>query len=224
MKPELRRVGEAQNPVVVVDDFTGAVDEVVELAAAMAPFPASSGSYYPGLRQPIAVGDAAYNYVERLLRAAGPFIGGGFDVDTFELLEASFSMVTTAPSALDPAQRAPHFDSTDPDYLALLHYLSDTPGTAFFRQRATGIELVDDGNVDRFVATARRVNGDLSGYTHGSNQHYEQIGQVEGVRDRLAIYRGSMLHSGIIPPDMAFCADPRLGRLTANIFVRGRRG
>lgn len=224
MKPELRRVGEAQNPVVVVDDFTGAVDEVVELAAAMAPFPASSGSYYPGLRQPIAVGDAAYNYVERLLRAAGPFIGGGFDVDTFELLEASFSMVTTAPGALDPAQRAPHFDSTDPDYLALLHYLSDTPGTAFFRQRATGIELVDDGNVDRFVATARRVNGDLSGYTHGSNLHYEQIGQVEGVRDRLAIYRGSMLHSGIIPPDMIFSADPRLGRLTANIFVRGRRG
>jgi len=44
------------------------------------------------------------------------------------------------------------------------------------------------------------------------------------VRDRLAIYRGSMLHSGIIPPDMAFSADPRLGRLTANIFVKGRRG
>lgn len=224
MKPELRRVGEAQSPVVVVDDFTGAVDEVVELAAAMAPFPVSSGTYYPGLRQPIAVGDAAYGYVARLLQAAGPFIGGGFDVDTFELLAASFSMVTTAPDALDPAQRAPHFDSTDPDYLAVLHYLSDTPGTAFFRQRATGIELVDDHNVERFVATARRVNGDLSGYTHGSNQHYDQIGQVEGVRDRVAIYRGSMLHSGIIPPDMAFSADPRVGRLTANIFIKGRRG
>lgn len=224
MKPELRRVGEAQSPVVVVDDFTGAVEEVVELAAAMAPFPTSAGTYYPGLRQPIAVGDPAYGYVERLLQAAGPFIGGGFDVDTFDLLAASFSMVTTAPGALDPAQRAPHFDSTDPDYLAVLHYLSDTPGTAFFRQRATGIELVDDRNVDRFVATARRVNGGLSGYTAGSNQHYEQIGQVEGVRDRLAIYRGSMLHSGIIPPDMAFSADPRLGRLTANIFIKGRRG
>jgi len=224
VKPELRRVGEAQSPVVVVDDFTGAVEEVVELAAAMAPFPSSAGSYYPGLRQPIAVGDAAYGYVERLLEAAGPFIGGGFDVDTFELLEASFSMVTTAPGALDPAQRAPHFDSTDPDYLAVLHYLSDTPGTAFFRQRATGIELVDDRNADRFVSCARRVSGDLSGYTSGSNQHYEQIGQVEGVRDRLAIYRGAMLHSGIIPSGMKFSADPRVGRLTANIFVKGGRG
>jgi hypothetical protein len=162
MKPELRHVGEARSPVVVIDDFSGAVDEAVELAATMAPFPSSSGSYYPGLRRPIATGDAAYGYVERLLR-----------------------------------------------------------GTAFFRQRATGIELVDDRNVEHFVTTARRVNGDLSGYTHGSNQHYEQIGQVEGVRDRLAIYRGSMLHSGIIPPDMAFSADPRLGRLTANIFIKG---
>lgn len=224
MKPELRHVGEAQSPVVVIDDFTSAVDEVVDLAAAMAPFPTSSGTYYPGLRCPITVGDAAYGYVERLLQAAGPFIGGGFDVDTFDLIEASFSMVTSAPATLDPAQRAPHFDSTDSNHLALLHYLSDTPGTAFFRQRATGIELIDDDNVEHFVTTARRVNGDLSGYTHGSNQHYEQIGQVEGVRDRLAIYRGSMLHSGIIPLDMAFSADPRLGRLTANIFIRGHRG
>ena len=39
--------------------------------------------------------------------------------------------------------------------------------------------------------------------------------------DRLVIYQGSLLHSGIIPPGMSFSADPREGRLTANIFVRG---
>ena len=224
MTPELRRIGEAGSPVVVVDDFTGAVEEIVGLAAAMAPFPAQVGTYYPGLRRPIGQTEPAFAYVERLLEAAAPFIGGAFDVDSFTLIEASFSMVTTAPGALGPAQRSPHFDSTDPDYLAILHYLSDTPGTGFFRQRATGIELVEDRNVDRFVATARQASEELTGYIHGSNRHYEQIGQVEGVRDRLAIYRGSMLHSGIIPPDMTFSADPRAGRLTANIFVKGRRG
>jgi hypothetical protein len=224
MKPELRRVGEAQSPVVVIDDFTGAADEVVELAAAMAPFPSSAGNFYPGLRRQIVPGEPAYGYVKHLLKAAAPYIGGGFDVDTFDLLEASFSIVTASPATLAVAQRAPHFDSTDPDYIALLHYLSDTPGTAFFRQLATGIEVVNEGNIAAFVGTARRVNASLTGYIHGSNQHYEQIGQVEGVRDRLAIYRGSMLHSGIIPPDMAFSADPRLGRLTANIFIKGIRG
>jgi len=224
MKPELRRVGEAQSPVVVIDDFTGAVDEVVELAAAMAPFPSSAGNYYPGLRRSIVPGEPAYTYIKRLMEAAAPFVGGGFDVDTFDLLDASFSMVTAPPATLAVAQCAPHFDSTDRDYIALLHYLSDTPGTAFFRQRATGIEIVDDGNIAAFVGTARRVNASLSGYIHGSNQHYEQIGQVEGVRDRLAIYRGAMLHSGIIPPDMIFSPDPRAGRLTANLFIKGRRG
>ena len=38
--------------------------------------------------------------------------------------------------------------------------------------------------------------------------------------DRLVIYRGALLHSGIIPNGMKFSADPRQGRLTANLFIR----
>jgi hypothetical protein len=38
----------------------------------------------------------------------------------------------------------------------------------------------------------------------------------------MIIYQGSLLHSGIIPPGMPLNADPREGRLTATIFVRGR--
>jgi len=60
-----------------------------------------------------------------------------------------------------------------------------------------------------------------SGYITGSDSFYEQIGAVEAVPDRLVIYQGSLLHSGIIPDGMTFSADPREGRLTANIFVRG---
>jgi len=42
--------------------------------------------------------------------------------------------------------RIPNFDSTDPNYLALLHYLRVPPdtGTAFFRQRSTGIERLTE--------------------------------------------------------------------------------
>ncbi|QDZ06066.1 hypothetical protein FPZ24_00075 [Sphingomonas panacisoli] len=222
MTPELRRIGRAQSPVVVVNDFSGAVYDVIDMAAAMVPFPSAAGTYYPGVRQPIRAHDAAWSYVERTLEAAAPFIGGGFDVDGFDVIEASFSMVTADPARLSPEQRSPHFDSTDPDYIAVLHYLTDTSGTAFFRQRATGIEIVDQGNVGTFIDTAKRAASQSVGYIHGSNPHYEQIGQVEGVRDRLAIYRGSMLHSGIIPPDATFSADPRVGRLTTNIFIKGR--
>jgi hypothetical protein len=226
VRPELRRIGSESQPVVVVDGFSGDPAAAVAIAAALAPYPPSA-NYYPGLRRIIRRADeAADAYVVATLEQAAPFIAGAFDVDAFDLLEASFSIITAAPATLSPAQRAPHFDSTDPDYLAVLHYLGGTErtGTAFYRQLSTGIETIAEANLDRFVATARRESAQLSGYIASSNAFFEQIAAIEGVPDRLIIYRGAMLHSGIIPPDLPFDADPRRGRLTANFFVRGRRG
>jgi hypothetical protein len=223
MKPALRHFGRGQHPVVVIDDFTGDLASIVEIAAALAPFPAIAENHYPGLRRIIRNTDpAAFAYAERVLRGAAPFIGRAFRFGSFGVIGASFSMVTAAPQTLLPPQRAPHFDSPDPGYLALLHYLSDTLGTAFYRQRSTGIEQVDAANIGRFVDHARSAAATATGYIQGSDPHYEQIGAVEGVADRLVIYRGALLHSGIIPPDAELSADPRRGRLTANLFVQGR--
>jgi hypothetical protein len=83
---------------------------------------------------------------------------------------------------------------------------------------------VTEENLARFVGTARADAARLppnSGYINGSNAFFEQIGAIEAVPDRLIIYQGILLHSGIIPPDMTFSDDPREGRLTANLFVRG---
>jgi hypothetical protein len=223
VKPALRHFGSGQHAVVVVDDFSGDPKAIVDLAAALAPFPSTASGYYPGVRRVITEADVdAFAYAEGVLRDAATFIGGGFDVDRFDWIEASFSMVTAPPDRLAPAQRAPHFDSPDPNYLAILHYLSDTPGTAFYRQRATGIELVDAANMDAFVSHARQAAATAQGYISDSDMHYEQIGIVEGVADRLVIYRGALLHSGVIPSGMDFSADPRCGRLTANLFVMAR--
>jgi hypothetical protein len=228
MTPELRRVGVSESPVVVVDAFSERLPVIIDLAAAMAPFQRIAGNYYPGLRRIIDERDeAGFAYVGETLRAAAPFIGGAFDVDSFDLIEASFSMITAPPATLSPAQRAPHFDSTDPDYIALLHYLSDTPGTgtAFYRQRSTGIEVVDEANVASFVATAKRDAAVRpAAYINGTDAQFEQIGMVQGVPDRLVLYRGNLLHSGIIPPGMTLSDNPRIGRLTANLFIKGRRG
>lgn len=224
MKPELRRFGTSQSPVVVIDGFSGDARAVVETAAALAPFPSSAGTYYPGLRRILSERDLdAWHYVETLLHAAAPFLGGAFDFVRFDLLEASFSMVTAPPETLAPAQRAPHFDFADPDYVAILHYLADTPGTAFYRQCLTGIETITEANREAFIAAASHESGSLTGYINGSNGHFEQIGMVEGDMDRLAIYQGRLLHSGLIPEGMDFSADPRRGRLTANLFVKGYR-
>ena len=227
MKPELRRVGTSETPVVVIDDFSGNAAELIDIAAELAPFPYHRENYYPGLRRIITEADAAANaYVERALNDAAQFIAGAYDVDSFDLLEASFSMVTTAPAELTPAQRAPHFDTTDPKHFAVLHYLNVPAGsgTAFYRHRATRVERVTDDNINAFVPTARKEAASLpanSGYIVGDNEYFEQIEAIEAVPDRLIIYPGSLLHSGIIPAGMNFSHDPRHGRLTANFFVRG---
>ena len=226
MTPRLIHIGASRSPLVLVDGFSGNVEPLLGAAVALAPFPALKGNYYPGLRRIIGEADTdAYAYAVGMLEKAAPFIAGAFDCDAFDLLEASFSMVTAEPSELQPPQRAPHFDSTDPKYLAVLHYLNVATGsgTAFYRQRSTGIEQVTEANVATFVQAAEREAAQLrpdSGYIAGSDAFFEQIGAVEAVVDRLIIYQGSVLHSGIIPPGMSRSANPREGRLTANIFVR----
>jgi hypothetical protein len=227
VKAELLRLGKNQSPVVVIDDFSGDPEGLIAIAAGMTPFPPVGQGYYPGLRRFITKADrAASDYVDRTLEAIAPFIADAFGADGFELLEASFSMVTSDPAALQPPQQAPHFDTTDPKHYAVLHYLNVPPdsGTAFYRQRSTGIEQATEANERILVRVARRKVATLppnSGYILGSNPHYEQIGAVEAVPDRLIIYQGSLLHCGIIPQGMNRSANPLEGRLTANIFVRG---
>lgn len=228
MRPELRRFGNSQSAVVVIDGFSSDAEAVARLADSMAPFPpVDPASYYPGVRRIIDDTDeAAFAYARHTCEVAAPYMAGAFDIDGFNLLEASFSIVSLVPGKLRPAQRAPHFDSTDQNYFALLHYLRVPPGsgTAFYRQRSTGIERVTEANVDTFVRVAKAQAAALpagSGYIQGTDDYFEQMGAVEAVPDRLIIYQGSLLHSGIIPMEMRFTADPRAGRLTANLFILG---
>lgn len=228
MKPQLQHVGASQSPVVIIDEFSGAAEDIARIADALAPFPMSKGNFYPGVRRMIGEADQkAYSYVLKTCEQAAPFIGGAFGVQGFDLDEASFSVIATRPDRLQPAQRVPHFDSSDQDLFALLHYLRVPAGTgtAFYRHRSTSIERITPENLNRFVAVADReltMSTRQSGYFSGSDDIFEQIGSVEAVPDRLVMYHGSLLHSGIIPEGMRLNADPREGRLTANLFVIGR--
>lgn len=217
--PRLDRVG-AGIPVVTLDAVTDDVDRVRAIAADLAPFPPAT-TLYPGVRRLIDSNDgAAWAYVQRMLNDVAPYMAGAFDCAGFDLVEASFSIVTTPPALLAAPQRAPHFDGTDPDLVALLHYLGDKPGsgTAFFRHRATAIERVTDDNLARYLAAARHEAA--TGYIQGTDAYHDELHRVDATADRVIIYPGSLLHSGIIPPAMPLDPDPRKGRLTANYFVR----
>jgi hypothetical protein len=225
MKLLCYRIGHSAAPLLVVDDASGAVADTVAMASVLAPFPPARGNNYPGLRRYIGAQDqAAACYVRDLLRKLLPAINRLFGMDGVDLLSASFSLITQRPESLASVQQAPHFDAVDPLHLAVLHYLSGVQGsgTAFFRQRATGIERVTVENNARFVGTAQAEAGQWHGYIGAGNASFERIAAVDAKPDRVIVYPGNLLHSGTIPPDMAFSPVPAEGRLTANLFARGR--
>ena len=57
-------------------------------------------------------------------------------------------------------------------------------------------------------------------YVRSDTPLFEQIAAHEARFNRVLIYRGNTLHSGMISADMAFSDDPRTGRLTVNTFAR----
>ncbi|EGF93499.1 histidyl-tRNA synthetase, class IIA [Asticcacaulis biprosthecium C19] len=227
MDIQVHEIGVEKNRVVVIDDFLPDATRAVEAAAGLSPFPPETGTAYPGLRRVVTPAEiAADAYMVALLEQAAPFIGGVFDADAFDLLEASFSLVTRRREDLAVAQRVPHFDSPDPGLLAVLHYLNDIPGTGtcFYRHRATGIERVTADLIPQLHAAAVQELAQFGqpnpGFIGDSDERYEKILHVDGRFNRLLIYQGALLHSGFIPEDFTFSEDPRTGRLTGNLFVQ----
>ncbi|HEX8062062.1 MAG TPA: DUF6445 family protein [Allosphingosinicella sp.] len=217
----LHLIGREREPVMVLDGIMRRPEALVDYAASAVSFaPAGTPQGgYPGVRAP-----APLNYVESLVKAMDPIVRRAFGLGQVGLAraECNFSMVTTAPEELTATQRVPHVDTYDALQFAFLHYLCGARfgGTAFYRQRSTGFEAITPQRGAAYVAAR---DGAAAGvppdYIRGDSRDYEQIAAFEARFDRLLIYRSRLLHSGQIPPDMPRIADPRAGRLTANIFV-----
>jgi hypothetical protein len=222
----LTRLGREGEPLLEVERILEAPEELVDYAAREVEFAPVGGPHggYPGVRAP-----APLDYVGSLVRRLSPFIERAFGLSGVKLgrAECSFSIVTRAPGDLKPLQRIPHVDTTDPLQFAILHYLCgpEKGGTAFYRHRQTGFETITAERQPGYEAVR---DGELAAvppeadYITGDTAHYEQIGQIAAGFDRVAIYRSCLLHSGQIPPDLPLVPDPRLGRLTANIFLSYR--
>ena len=138
-------------------------------------------------------------------------------------VEASyFSIVTTPPGDLTLFQRVPHTDGLDEGRVAVMHYLSEEDGgTAFFRHRSTGYERVTEDRhapYDRALRADLDEHGEPTGYRRGSDAVFEEVFRVNAAPGRLAIYTGTLLHSGVVP-DGDLPADPARGRLTVNTFL-----
>ena len=215
-----RRIGAEGHAVAVVDGFHPDPDALRAHAVAGSFEPARR--HYPGVRA-----DLPADYFGRVGPALATVLAEVFGRPaSVDLLDASFSIVTTPPDELTVPQRLPHVDAVERGRIALVHYLfpEGGDGTAFFRHRATGFELVDRA---RAAVYYPRLDAELrhggapppAAYISGSTPLFERIGGVDARYNRAVIYRSAQLHSGAIAAGATLSPDPAVGRLTVTAFL-----
>ncbi len=216
----VERIGAERAPVMVIDDFLP--DAVAwRHVAARQNYKPIQGHLYPGVRAP-----APDAYIEHVT-ALQEIVRETFDLDHCDLRgwESDFSIVTTPRGQLTLLQCIPHFDTNRLTQIAVLHYLCDLKGggTAFYRHRDTGFEVISAERRDAYFASVQEGikagRGPRQTYITGDTDLFEQIYATDAVFNRAIIYRSASLHSGNLPADFELKPDPVEGRLTANTFL-----
>lgn len=217
---QVKRFGDEQEPVVIIDDFSSNPDALVgKLTGAAFNLPPS---HYPGVRQAIDATYLAENgaRLEDIMRNIFGITKGA------SVIECNASIVTTPREQLSPFQCFPHFDGVERERLAVLHYLCEPKhgGTAFYRHTSTGYETINaERHSDYSAARQDEYDGSLPpNYFYGDRDGFERIGEVRAKFNRCIIYRSQLLHSGIISNEYDFSPSPTQSRLTLNTFFMGR--
>lgn len=218
---KVRNMGREGEPLVVIDGFSGDVDALlVEGRAAQYQH---AGASYPGIRS-----WADPSYLDRRRDLMMQVMSRVFGFTKGVRLDAStFSLVTLGEHELHPLQRIPHYDHAGGEVVAIMHYLlgPESGGTAFYRHRRTGFETVTHDREDAYnaaLAMDERQHGmPPAQFCYGDTAWFELIDEVQAAPDRLVLYRGRQLHSGVIPDPSVLSSDPRKGRLTINMFLIG---
>jgi hypothetical protein len=206
-RQETRIVGDERTPVVVLDCPILSTEELVDYASRHADFDSGDEFVYPGIRA-----DLPDQYARVLMPQLVGLIAHIYNIPrSFKpyLIHQLFSLVTHAPEDLQPLQRMPH---------SLEH-----AGTGFFRHRPTQFERITEDRYQPFKQAATsfmEANGlPAEKYINASDDHFKLIAEIEHQPNRMAIYPGNLLHSGLINPDRDIDDNPATGRLTANLFI-----
>ena len=220
---QVQTVGQTGTPVIVIDDFGTELTHLIEYACESAEYGPDATSMYPGLRAGLPK-----SYTRAVMKQLYRLFFDVYSIPTdlgMKAVNAAYSLIATPENELKPGQCRPHFDSNRPYYLAILHYLNDGAfcDTGLFRHRQTGLERITEECVDEYMKsreTYAAVHGHTeTGYVKGSNDQYELYHRIDYRPNRLVVYPGCLLHSGLVNPVIDVNSDPRTGRLTANIFV-----
>lgn len=173
-------------PVLIADNVYADPDRIREAALGLR-FDAPDNPY-PGKIAPPDGDPTLASMIDWSLRTVNdlylprisPLVQDGAPVNAFGKVETDFAIVDTHPEDLQPWQRIPHLDPVPVFGLVYLNR-EERGGTLFFEQIAPLTQELPD-----------------PGYISGDTEHFRLRGRIEGRFNRLAIYPGSVPHSGEI--------------------------
>ena len=216
-------IGVDKTPIIIIDDYAQNHDEIIEQVVKNSCFNPDEITSYPGVRSPIPKG-LVVGYLK-------PLIEGLYKVYKIpERLQPSpkdnyFSLISTPAEELSPIQSWPHFDTHNPNLLAVIHYLGKGQhgGIGFFKHKRSGLERIEEQNKAYFYQCADEYfeSGANQNVAYCQEQHSEFTcyKKIAYKPNRLIIFPGQLLHSALVDLDRDLNIDPASGRLTANMFV-----
>ncbi len=223
INPVIKKVGKEQTPVIIIDDFITELTPILNDAYNNQTFSMDSNSFYPGIRSRLPT-----DYVLEILKAVYQGIYQVYDIPRtlkLKLMLNYFSLINKPEEELALLQRIPHFDTNNPYYFAILHYLnpSEHGGTGLFRHTVTDFERISEERVGRYIKSSEQfmeLNGEPNAKYHNSSSDlFKLYDEIAYKQNRLVIYPGNLLHSTIVDLQKDIDGSPQTGRLTSNIFV-----
>lgn len=221
----IHEIGEAKVPVIYSDSVCSDAGASLRAAAAQLNFEKDPTSMYPGVRAELPV-----DYTAQVSRKLIETLYEVYKIPRqFKpvIRQACFSLLTQPENSLTFLQKIPHFDSTNPYFFAILHYLGQGVhgNTGFFRHESTGFERITSENQSKYFQAANsnpanvKEIGLVENYMTDSNTQYQLYYEIPYATNRLAIYPGNLLHSILVKPSMDISWNVEHGRLTANFFI-----
>lgn len=219
---QLVRIGRRGIPVCVIDNVLHDPHGVAALGFAQA-YAADRGNLYPGVRAAMPE-----NFSAPFRAWLTPILQRNAVLPSHHILSRDtsfFSVVTTASEDLLPIQRIPHYDSTDPNLFAAVIYLCGPKfaGTAFYRHRRTGYEVITRDNVSNYQLA---LNNDLrmhgapqKNYVNGDGPLFEAVFANELKFNGAIVYPAGVLHAAQIEKQFTAPKDRSEWRLTVTALL-----
>jgi hypothetical protein len=219
----LSHIGRRQIAVGMIDDVL-CDPEGVAAAGFAATYAQDRSNLYPGIRAPMpesfSMGLRAW--LTPILRR-----NGMLESDRVIQRDTSFfSVVTTASKDLLPIQCIPHYDSADPNLLAVVLYLCDAghSGTSFYRHRRTGYEEITAENQKNYHIALdhdlRSFGAPRREYANGDSLLFEVIYANELRFNSAMVYPGRVLHAASIAGQFVPPQDQSEWRLTVTALLQ----